>query len=96
VFKDLNFKCPFETEVLYKPLEIFAGEKKAISQANLIATGRNSKMPFGEMAAHCPEMGKLHFVHQYLPKALVSLDSCSSGWVMSNYLCKENHRDNVG
>lgn len=53
-------------------------------------------MPFGEMAAHCPEMGKLHFVHQYLPKALVSLDLCSSGWVMSNYLCKENHRDNVG
>lgn len=28
MFKDLNFKCPFETEVLYKPLEIFAGEKK--------------------------------------------------------------------
>lgn len=94
MFKDLNIKCPFGNEVLCKPLEIFVGKK---SHLPLNPGSNRQDFQNAHWRNGCPLLrdGKLHFVHQYLQKALVSLDSGSSGWVMGNYLYKKNHRDNV-
>lgn len=76
---------------------VCACEKSHLSpNPNSNKEGFQNDHGIGGMATHCSGMGEQwHFIHQYLQNALVSLASCSSRWVMGNYLYQKNQWDSV-
>lgn len=90
--------CSFGIGVFFKLLEILGrwGGNHLPPNPNSDKGVFQNDHGIGGMATHRSGIGEqLHFIHQYLQKALVALDSCSSRWVMGNYSYKKNQWDNV-
>lgn len=103
-FQDLNCPCPFGIGVFFKLLEILVreGEKTHLPpnpNSDNAGAGRGGlfimTMELVEWlpTARALENNCTSFIN-ICKKALVSLDSCSSRWVMGNYLYKKNQWDN--
>lgn len=99
MFQDMSCMCPFGIGVFFQNpgnICVCGGGSHVPPNPNSSKEGFQNDHGTGGMATHCLGIGEqLHFIHQYLQNALVSLDSCSSRWVMGNYLYKKNQWDNV-